>query len=163
MSTTEQALRAAQRPRTCPHCAGDLDGDASKPRSLDQHRRYFALMRAVFHHWPETHAVQFTSQDELRVWLQMKAGHRQIGVRTPLGEDRNRDLFVAEAAIRGCGSNAMPIIYGDELVVFKPKSIAFANLSHERFCKLNEEVSAVILAETGLDAEQILKEHEAAA
>jgi hypothetical protein len=165
MSTAEQALRRAMRPhaRTCPHCGGDLEAGGGKPRSVEQHRRYFALMRAVFHHWPETHAVQFTSQEELRVWLQMKAGHRQIGVRTPLGEDRNRDLFVAEAAIRGCGSNAMPVIFADELVVWKPKSIAFGKLGHEAFCKLNDEIDAVIKAETGLDADQLLKEHEAAA
>jgi hypothetical protein len=62
MSTTEQALRNAMRGtgKTCPHCGGGLDG--GKPRSLEQHRRYFALMRAVFHHWPETHHVQFSSE-----------------------------------------------------------------------------------------------------
>jgi hypothetical protein len=163
MSTTEQALRNAMRGtgKTCPHCGGGLDG--GKPRSLEQHRRYFALMRAVFHHWPEAHPTQFSNEQECRVWLQMKAGHRQIGVRTPLGEDRNRDLFVAEAAIRGCGSNAMPVIFADELVVWKPKSIAFGKLGHEAFCKLNDEIDAVIKAETGLDADQLLKEHEAAA
>jgi hypothetical protein len=159
MSTTENALRRAMgTDRTsCPRCG------TAKPRSVEQHRRYFALMRAVFHHWPEAHKTQFSDAEECRVWLQMKAGHREIGVRMLLGDDRNHDLFIAEAAIRGVGSYAVPVIHGDELIVFKPKSIAFNSLGQDAFSKLNDEIDAVIKAETGLDAEQLLKEHEAAA
>jgi hypothetical protein len=57
----------------------------------------------------------------------------------------------------------MPVIFADELVVWKPKSIAFGKLGHEAFCKLNDEIDAVIKEETGLEADQLLKEHEAAA
>lgn len=149
---------------TCPHCGGDLDVGTGKPRSLEQHRRYFAVIRAVFHHWPEAHETQFGDETECRKWLQMKAGHREIGARIPLvGINRERAMLVVEAAIRAAGSYAVPVIHGFTLVVFKPKSIAFGKLDHKAFCKLNDEIDAVIKAETGLDADQLLKEHEAAA
>lgn len=148
----------------CPHCGGVLDAGTGKPRSTEQHRRYFALMRAVFHHWPEAHATQFGDETECRKFLQMKAGHREIGASIPLvGVNRERALLLAEAAIRAAGSYAVPHLHGDTLVVFKPKSIAFAKLGHQAFCKLNDEIDAVIFNETGLEAEQLLKEHEAAA
>lgn len=146
----------------CPECGAVLDPKAKgAPRSLEQHRRFFGLMRAVFHHWPETHPVQFGDETECRKWLTMKAGHREIGARIPLvGINRERAMLLAEAAIRAAGSYAVPIIHGDTLVVFKPKSIAFAKLSHAAFCALNNAVDDVIQAETGLDPKQLLKEHE---
>ena len=149
----------------CNHC-GELIDEAStgKPRSIDQHRRFFALCRAVFHHWPERHAVQFGDKTECRKYLQMKSGHREIGARIPLvGVNRQKALLIVEAAIRGAGSYAVPVVHGDSLVVWKPKSIAFAKLGHEAFCTLNNEVEAVIRAETGLDPEQLLTEHANAA
>ena len=150
---------------SCPHCGCELTpSHKSKPRSVDQHRRYFGLMRAIFHHWPETHEHQFSSAEELRAFLQMKAGHREIGARIPLvGVNRERAMLLAEAAIRAAGSYAVPVLHGDTLVVFKPKSISFAKLSHAAFCALNDAVDEVIRAETGLDPEQVLKEHERAA
>lgn len=149
----------------CPHCGCEIDlGPKSAPRSVDQHRRYFGLIRAVFHHWPEAHQYQFSSAEELRAFLQMKAGHREIGARIPLvGVNRERAMLLAEAAIRAAGSYAVPVLHGDTLVVFKPKSIAFGKLSHAAFCALNNAVDEVIRAETGLDPDQVLKEHERAA
>jgi hypothetical protein len=149
--------------KTCPHCEGDLEAGHGKPRSVEQHRRYFALMRAVFHHWPETHETQFGDAQECRKWLQMKAGHREIAARITLANlDKAEAMFIAAGVIMGT-SYAVPVLHGDTLVIFKPKSIAFGTLSQEAFCKLNDEIDAVILAETGLDAAQLLKEHEAAA
>ena len=72
-------------------------------------------------------------------------------------------MFLAEAAIRAAGSYAIPVIHGDTLVVLKPKSISFRSLGHAAFCKLNDEVDAVILAETGMEAGQVLRETEKAA
>jgi hypothetical protein len=36
------------------------------------------MIRAAFTHWPEAHQHQFASSEELRAWLQMKAGAREI-------------------------------------------------------------------------------------
>lgn len=94
----------------------------------------------------------------------MKAGHREIGATLPLtGMSKERAVMLAEAAIRAAGSYAVPVLHGDTLVIWRPKSIAFDKLSHRDACKLFDEVSAVIAAETGLDPEQLLKEHRSAA
>lgn len=147
----------------CPDCGCILNG-GKKPRSLEQHRRYFAVMRAAWMHWPEAHERQFTNAEELRAWLQMKAGHREIGAQIPLtGISKERAMLVVEAAIRGVGSYAMPVIHGDTLVIFKPKSIRFASLSHQAFCALNSDIDAIIEAETGIHPDKLLKETEQAA
>lgn len=149
----------------CPNCGTVLEGQPKgKARSLEQHRRFFGLVRAVFAHWPEWHETQFGDETECRKWLQMKAGYREIAARIPLvGVNRERVMLIVEAAIRAAGSYAVPVVHGDTLVIFKPKSIAFAKLGHQAFCQLNDEVAAVIKVETDLDPDQLLKEHEAAA
>ena len=43
---------------SCPQCGCDIE-PAGKARSLPQLRRYFALIRAAYHHWPDSHPVQF--------------------------------------------------------------------------------------------------------
>lgn len=145
----------------CPTCGHESKGP---PRSLDQHRRYFGMIKAAFHHWPEIHERQFTSEDDLRKWLQMKAGHREIAARIPLtGVRREQAVILAEASIKAAGSYAVPVAIGSELVIFKPKSIAFNNLGHKAFCELNQAVDEILQAEIGLSGDQLLAEHEAAA
>jgi hypothetical protein len=134
------------------------------PRSVPQLRRYFALIKAAFHHWPETHERQFASEEECRKWLQMKAGHREIGATIPLtGISKERAMLLAEASIRAAGSYAVPTIHGDTLVIHRPRSIAFGKLGHKAACVLFDEVASVIRAETGLDPDALLRETEAAA
>jgi len=146
--------------KTCPYCDCDIE-PSKKPRSLDQLRRYFAMIKAAYHHWPEKHDHQFASWKELRSFLQMKAGHRIVGAQIPLsGMSKDRAKMLAEAAIRGAGSYAMPVFHGDTLVIFRPKSIAFAKMEHHEFCRLSDMVESVIQAETGLQAGQLL-EHAA--
>ena len=146
----------------CPHCDSDLEGgDKGAPRSPEQLRRYFAEIRAKFHHWPETHEVQFSNISEFRAWLQMKAGHREIGAKIPLtGMSKERAILLAQAAIRGSGSYSAAVIHNDTLVIFNPKSIAFRNMAHQAFCQLNDEVDEVFNAETDLDAEKCLAEYK---
>jgi hypothetical protein len=128
-------------------------------RSVEQLRRYFALIRAVYYHWPETHKEQFANENDLRKYLQMRAGHWEIGSKVELGGlSKEQALLLAEAAIRGSGTYAVPRIHGDSLVVFRPRSIAFRNLGHREFCELNEKVSEVIKTETGLDHNELLKD-----
>lgn len=147
----------------CPACGFDA-GHNSKPRSVEQIRRHFGIIRAAFIHWPETHPRQFSDAEECRAWLQMKAGAREVGAQIPLtGMSKERAMMLAEAAIRGSGSYAMPVIHGDTLVVFKPRSIAFAKMPHAEFCALTDAVADVIRAETGMDPEILLRETEAAA
>ena len=93
----------------------------------------------------------------------MKAGWREVGAQIPLaGISKDKALFLAKAAIQGSGSFAEPVFYKDSLVIFKPKSIAFAKMGHREFCDLNDAVAAVIEAEIGIPADRLLKETESA-
>jgi hypothetical protein len=59
-------------PKACPHC--DCKIDFENPRSTPQLRRYFAMIRAFYTHWPEYHPEQFDDEKNFRYWLQMKSG-----------------------------------------------------------------------------------------
>ena len=71
--------------------------------------------------------------------------------------------MLAEAAIKAAGSYAVPVIHGTELVVWKPKSIAFERLSHLEFCSLNNGIDAILQDEIGMSGDELLQHHEAAA
>jgi len=117
------------------------------------------MIKAAFMHWPEWHERQFSSSEELRSFLQMKAGAREIGAQIPLvGLSKERAMLLAEAAIRGAGSYAMPVIHGDVLVIFRPKSISFSRMPHAAFCQLSDDVAAVIEAETHIKVEDMMRE-----
>lgn len=148
----------------CPHCGCSVDEAAGAPRSVDQLRRYFKVIRVAFHHWPETAARQFSNEEELRAWAQMKAGYRDIAATIPLvGMQKDRALMLVEASIRAAGSYAMPVIHKGDIVIFKPRSISFAKLGHSEFCKLNDAVEAVLEQEIGIPVETLLRESEKAA
>lgn len=148
----------------CPHCGCELtQSTGGKPRSVEQIRRYFALVKQAFLHWPEAHERQFSSAEELRKWLQMKAGWREVGAQIPLaGMSKERAMLLAEAAIRGAGSFAFPVIHGSTLVVFRPKSISFGTMPHAEFTRLTHEVEAVIERETGISVADLMRQESAA-
>lgn len=144
----------------CPTCGAKAKGI----RSVDQHRRYFAVARAAFAHWPESNSRQFSDAEECRKYLQMLAGHREVAARIPLtGIRKEQAVILAEAAIRAAGAFAVPEVHGSELVIWKPKSINFASLGHLKFCDLNRAVDDVLVAQIGMTGDQLLAEHEAAA
>ena len=153
-------MQVRKRPpkQHCPVCDTDISvpGDI---RSLPQLKRYHALVRAVYEHWPERHERQFSSQEECRAWLQCKAGHHtQIATLQISGLNPTRAVMLVEAAIRAAGSYAFSVQDGSLLLIYRPKSISFAKLDHIKACQLFDEVAAVVLAEAGLQAEQLLAE-----
>lgn len=135
----------------------------SKPRSPEQHRRFFGVIGALFHHWPEQHPFQPHSAEHLRAWLLCRAGYRYVT--TFHCEDDAGPLaklvpVIFAAALK---KNAWCWAKGNELYVCVPQSIAFAEMDHKTFVKVSSDVDEVIRAETGLDPDQLLKETEAAA
>jgi hypothetical protein len=146
-----------KRSAKCQHCGGELAATTS--RSAPQLRQFFWMIALAFANWPETHEHQFASTEELRAWLTMKAGAREVGAAIPL-HDISRDvaMLVAEAAIRGAGSYAMPVMHGDILVIFRPKSISFAKMPHHAFCQLSDDVADIIDAETGMGIASLMQE-----
>ena len=145
---------------TCPCCEHTFNAaKVGKPRSPEQNRRFWAVVRAFFDHWPETNARQFSSENELRIWAQMKAGYRDIAARIPLvGIQRERGLMLVEAGLRAAKSNAVPVIHKDEMVIFTPRSISFASLPHGKACEVLSAVETLLENESGLKAEELLRE-----
>ena len=148
--------------KTCPSCGCDITGN-DKPRSLPQLRRYFSMIRAAYHHWPETSDVTFSSEEECRKHLQMRAGWREVGARIPLvGVKPEAAKMLAAAAIAGAKAHAWPVVHKSELIVWIPRSIAFHSMGPQEFGQLSDAVSVVIQDMTGHDVEAMMRESEAA-
>lgn len=153
----------------CPHCQCEIDGK-SKPRSVEQLRRFFGMLRAMYQHWPASAEFQPESEEHLRKFVLCKSGHRDsTDVAVPFAEDQpGLTKLVAisvEACVRGAGGFAFirPHPDGGLVRVYKAKSIAFDKLGQADFNALNDAVEMVYAQETGLDPETVLREAERAA
>ena len=136
----------------------------TKPRSIDQHNRFFALVSALFQQWPEKHQFQPDDEEHLRAWLLVKAKHRVIA-EFHMGD-------VTDEFVR-----AIPVITmamyrkhcwawqdGSKIKVCAAKSISIYGkeaVGHAEFCVINDNVDGVIRAETGLDPERLMRSHAA--
>lgn len=138
----------------------------SKQRSIEQHRRFFGLMAALYEHWPESHRFRPDNSEHLRAWLLVRAGHHVVNTYY-LNEDASEfakllPIVVATMMRKHCWCRAR----GNELHVCVPLSISIHgpdSIGHELFCKINSDVDEVIRAETGLDSDELLREREKAA
>ncbi len=155
----------------CPHCGCKLDPVKGKPRSPQQLRRFFAMLRAMYQHWPETAAeFQPESEEHLRKFVLIKAGHRETtDIPVTFAEDQpgltKLTALSIEAALKAAGAYAFirPHPDGGLVRVFKAKSIAFDKIGQAEFNALNDAVETAYAQETGLDPEQVLKQTEQAA
>jgi hypothetical protein len=146
----------------CPFCETKYAEKHKTGRSLPQHKRYFALLRAAFAHAPESVSSQYANEYEFRKMMEMKAGWRTIAARIPVsGMNPDKLRFIAEAAFKAAGTHAVPVVHKGELVIFTPRSIAFDKLEHLEACRLFDAVAVVIEQETGLKADQLLSEKAA--
>lgn len=140
---------------------------SDKPRSIDQHRRFFGLVRAVFHHWPETEKFQPDNEEHLRAYLLVKAGHRSVKEFYACDKEASEDfarLIPVVAALmlnRYCWS----WVEGDAIRVCAPLTTKFEGpdkMDHATACKVYDAVDEY-LRSIGIDPDQMLAEHEAAA
>lgn len=135
-----------------------------KPRSLDQHRRFFGLCRALFLHWPEAHAFKPDNEEHLRAYLLVKAGHRSV-----------KEFFIAETEANESIAQLIPIVSavmmnrycwawveGEAIKVCAPLTTNFREMKHADACKVYDAVDAYLIS-IGIDPEQYLKEQERAA
>lgn len=143
----------------CPRCG------AQESRSTPQLRRFFAVVKAAFHQWPESHRFRPHDSHHLRKWLQCAAGHMTIHhVEIPEGASAAVVAGACRSVMEIAGGYAFVQVDGDRaLNVVIPKSIDYRRLSHRDACRLFQEVEDVIKAEIGIDPEALLKEHERAA
>lgn len=148
----------------CPTCQQEIKADRSSP----DHRRFFALMNAAFHHWNEGHEFQPDNTESLRAWLLCKAGYCE---RTPIECDfiddqpglANLVSLACEGVMRASKGQGFIRVHGDRIVVFTPKSIAWDKLGQKAFNEVRDNVTSLIEKELGVCAETLLREHEHAA
>lgn len=136
----------------CPHCG-------SQPRSSDDHRRFFGLVKAAFEQWPEGNEFQPDNAEHLRAFLLCKVGHRNTTVIET--EEPASAVLVVEAAFRAASSYAFVRPYGAGLAVYAPKSISWDEMDQKKFWPIRDAVSAVIEQVIGVSADQLLKEKAA--
>lgn len=145
---------------TCPICESKLPVTGGKPRSYDQHKRFFAMVRQAFLHWPENHPEQFSNEEDCRKYLTMKAGWRDIASKTTLtGIREDKAILLASAVLTGLPKNigARPVIHKGQLIVWVPRSIAYDKMPHLEMCALSDAVGAVIEAETGIKIDDLMQ------
>lgn len=130
-------------------CCGHKNG--TNKRSLPQHRRFFGMIRAYFHHWPERHEFQPDNEEHLRAWALVKAKHRTVTEMTGNAK---------QCIVTGGSKYNWQIANDGRVWLVSPLSIAFDKLKHSEATALFEDVSGVLEFETGLDAEQLMKEME---
>lgn len=142
---------------SCPHCGVELESKPKgKPRSVPQHRRYFALVRAAFSHWPETHRFKPMSEEHMRKWLQAKAGYANVRTVDTAGMDAQSAIVAVAAELAAADPMHFTSVKGARFHVIESKSIDFDSLPHLSACALFDAVSDTIRAETGLDPDKIM-------
>ena len=149
---------------TCPNCKQQIRA----PRSLPDHKRFFGVIRAAYHHWPESHEFQPDNDEHLRKGLLCKAGYRDVTTIPIEFADDQPGLvrlitIAAEAAVKAAGGYAFMRPHGEGIAVFSAKSIKWDCLDQKAFHAIRDAVETVIETETGLKPDEILKQTEAAA
>ena len=144
----------------CPVCDADLKwiGHNSKPRSYEQHKRYFKMVELAFDAWPVTHTRQFSDSTECRKFVQMKAGWFEEASRMPMtGMRPEVAVIFAEAMFKAAGNFAIAGHQGNDLVIWRAKSIKYEKLTHHQACELFEKVNYVIGDEIGISGDELLQ------
>jgi hypothetical protein len=145
----------------CPECGCLL----SKPRSPQDHKRFFALIRKAFEHWPE---CGFAPSDHkhLRAFLLVQAGYfdaQPVPIDAELAQDPHLlalarltvEASVA-AAIRDRGY-AFPRFSAAGCDILRPKSINWETLDQKGFAPIREAVGDIIENTVGVTSDQLLK------
>lgn len=142
--------------RTCWSCGVPI----GRARSSPDHKRFFALIRAAFHHWPLQYEFQPDDTEHLRAWLIVKAGHRittTIKLPSKATPAANRMFFEAvKAGIKAAGGRAFVVPMDDQLAVLAPKSIA--KMGQQEFAVVRDDVTALIESITETSANRLLHE-----
>jgi hypothetical protein len=151
----------------CPHCGFEIV-KVAKERSTPQMRRTFGVFAAALNAWPESHRFQPAGNMRwLRSWLEVQAGHYEVVMNLRAESVSPERLEAALGAVlNACDTDRdrFFIEVTDDLVtVKKVNSIAYDKLSHKEACALFDEISNVLFAEIGIDAETLLREYSKAA
>lgn len=154
----------------CPCCAFEMN---AKRRSVPDHRRFFALIRAASMHWPETHSFQpsgataHAKAEHLRKFLLVKAGHRERQ-ELPLefaadqpGLTKLIGVAIKAAMDRGGGyvEIATPAD-GGAVAIYSAASMDYRTLSQSEFAPVRAAIEDLIASVIGADGDELLKQTE---
>jgi len=154
MSISARALGVTAH---CPSCGVDLSRqERRKPRSVPQNKRFFAMIRAAFSHWPGSHRFTPFNEDHLRKWLQAKAGHAIITTVDTAGMETNQAIISVSAALAAVRDYSFTHAADGKFYIFQSESIDFNTLPHLAACALFDAVADTIEAETGLKVADIM-------
>ncbi len=149
----------------CPDCGAVLE---RKRRSGQHHRFFFSAVSGAFANWPIEHRFLPSSEEHLRAWLLIQAGHCNV-----IGQSLTAEADIFRVAdfterlmtdIRKHGSfGFVEVVSRKSLAVRYPKSISYRDLSQTDFQPIASKVFDIIEAEIGVPVDQLVREHEAAA
>jgi len=115
-----------------------------KKRSIRQHHMFFAAIKIAFDNWPEYHPFQPVDADQLRYWLEVKAGY---GARIEV-EDIAKLKWVVEAFWK------KPIFMAAHNVVMVPQSMAYSKMSGADFKLVVASIDKQLNEEVGFGLDQ---------
>lgn len=136
----------------CPECGCEIG--ARKRRSVPDHRRLFALIKAAFDNWPEAHDFTPENPEHLRSWLVCKAGWREATA-YDLGEKADAAVvaLALQAGIKAAKGVGFVKVHGRSVAVITPKSMDFRAMGQAEFGLLRDAITDIIKAETGIALE----------
>ena len=151
----------------CPHCGCELE---RKGRSLQDHRRFFGLLKAAFLQWPETHPYHPASEEVFRAYLLVKVGHFDVtsipapemcADHPPILQLFRLSVEATVAALsRRFGYCDIRVSAGGAEIL-TAKSIDFRTVSQRDFGPIREAVESLIEDAIGVKSEQLLREKAA--
>jgi hypothetical protein len=150
----------------CPHCGAEFEPPKKAERSYPQLKRFHALIRQAFLHWPDAQTeFRPRNREHLRHWLQKEAGHFEV-VKTIVCKeaDSPKRLTAVLTAVLNASEddNLFVEVEGLSVVVKRSVSISYAALAHLSACALFGQIDDV-LKSLGLDPDKLLQEEARAA
>jgi hypothetical protein len=130
----------------------------SKPRSLPQHNRFFALIAATYNHWPEGKNFRPQNAEHLRAWLLVKAGHFVVNTFDCGEKAEALAVMIPVITATMLKKHSWAKSDGNLLHVCVPMSIDFNTVSQADFAKLCGDVEDVIVSYTGLQIADIMRQ-----
>lgn len=148
---------------SCEHCGGFPSPRKGTPRSVPQNRRYFALIRAAYNHWPQKTKDEDEkwfyprSEEHLRHYLQAKVGYSIIDTLDVAGMTAEHACAQIAAQVMKAGPFSFQDSEGTCFFSTTSQSIDFDTLPHLKACALFDAVAELIEAETGIRVDDMLK------
>lgn len=137
---------------TCPQCAGN--------HSDPMRRRFFAVVKAAYDHWPHNGEFIPDDSEHLRAWLLTKVGWRTSDEIPTRGIDPETVAAIAKAAILASRKRSFVVAHNQRVYVLTPKSIQKSKSSHRELVSVFESVEHLIKDIIGVDADMLLLENE---